>query len=159
MIRDQFSIATWLSFGAIIQATAYTLLPYRNLVTILPVVLFLAYKLTYTACILTGLLPNPRMSRVNPQRTTLVFPTAKGSQETPADAPICAIILGVVSNHPLGMLGPGFREVGDRFDKMCAEMSADATKHGFLGYSSWLNAADNATSSEFMSVLYFENEV
>ena len=158
MVRDQFSIATWLSIGAVIQAAAYALLPYRNIVTVLPVVLFLSYKLAYTTCVMTGLLSNPRMKDVIPYRTTLLFPDEKGVQDKAADTTVCAIILGVVSNHSLGMLGPGFKGVGDRFDNMVAQMSADASKYGYLGHSAWLNAADNMTSSEYMTILYFENE-
>src|SRR5690242_5887899 len=158
MIRDQFSITTWLSIGAIIQATAYALLPYRNIVTILPVLLLLGYKLASTACVLFGLVPNPRMKDVLLGHTTPVFPDEKGTQEKPADRTICAILLGVVSNHPLGMLGPAYKEIGDQFEAMWNQMSDDATKYGYLGHSSWLNASDNTTSSEFMSIVYFENE-
>ncbi|KAJ4309786.1 hypothetical protein N0V94_008764 [Neodidymelliopsis sp. IMI 364377] len=158
MVRDQFTIATWLSIGAVIQSTAYALLPYRNIVTILPVVLFLSYKLARTLAITAGLLPNPRMKDVIPNRTTLLFPDEKGVREQAANNTMCAIILAVTSNHPLGALGPGFKEVGDRFDNMCKELGETATQNGFLGYSSWLNAGDNMTSSEFMSILYFENE-
>ncbi|KAF1928982.1 uncharacterized protein M421DRAFT_100706 [Didymella exigua CBS 183.55] len=158
IIRDQFSIATWLSIGAVIQAAAYTLLPYRNIVTILPVVLFLAYKISYTACVATGLLANSRMKDVIRYRTGIIYPDEKGVQDKAANTEMCAIILGVVSNHPLGMLGPGFRGVGDRFDAMVKQMSNDATKYGYLGHSAWLNASDNTTSNEFMTILYFQNE-
>src|SRR5690349_3951986 len=145
MIRDQFNIATWLSIGAVTQASAYTLLPYRNIVTILPVVLFLAYKITFTACVAAGVIPNPRMATVNPYRTGPIYPDEKGVQERAGDNQMCAILLGVVSNHPLGMLGPGFKRVGKEFDDMVRQMSADATRYGYLGHSAWLNASDNAT--------------
>ncbi|KAH6637450.1 hypothetical protein C7974DRAFT_374141 [Boeremia exigua] len=158
MIRDQFSISTWLSIGAVIQAAAYALLPYRNIVTVLPVFLFLGYKLAYTACTLTGLVPNPRMKNVVAGHTTPVFPDEKGTQDKAADSTVCAIILGVISNHPLGMLGSGFKEVGDEFTAMVSQLSDDATTYGYLGSSNWLNAGDNSTSSEFMSILYFGNE-
>lgn len=158
MVRDQFSITTWLSIGAIIQATAYTLLPYRNIVTILPVILFLGYKVAFTASVLLGLVPNPRMKNVTIGTTTPIFPDEKGAQEKASDRTMCAIVLGVISNHPLGILGPGFKEIGDQFDAMCNQMSDDATNYGYLGHSSWLNASDNVTSSEFMSIVYFENE-
>ena len=157
-MRDQFSIVTWLSFGAVLQAAAYALLPYRNIVTILPVVLFLGYKAAYTACVATGLVPNPRMKTVIPGRVTPVYPDEKGVQSKAADTEMCAILLGVISNHPLGMLGPGFKEVGVKFDNMISQMADDATRYGYLGHSSWLNASDNATSSEFLTIVYFENE-
>lgn len=158
MIRDQFSISTWLSIGAVIQATAYTLLPYRNIVTILPVVLFLVYKIAYTICVASGFISNPRMQNVNPYRTGPIYPDEKGVQDKAADTEMCAILLGVVSNHPLGMLGPGFKRVGDEFNAMVRQMSNDATRYGYLGHSAWLNASDNTTSSEFMTILYFQNE-
>ena len=41
---------------------------------------------------------------------------------------------------------------------MLAEMSADASKHGFLGSSAWINATAGTTSNEYMNILYFENE-
>jgi hypothetical protein len=91
-------------------------------------------------------------------RTVPVYPNEKGTYEKAGDTTVCAILLGVVSNHPLGMLGPGFQEVGDRFEAMVKEMSADATQHGFLGSSAWLNASHRTSSNEFMSILYFVDE-
>lgn len=158
MVRDQFSIATWLSIGAVIQATAYAVLPYRNIVTILPVILFLSFKIIQTTCKVVGIVPNPRLKDVIPYRTALLFPDEKGVQEKAADSTVCAIVLGVVCNHPLGMLAPGYKRIGDDFAEMCEQMANDASKYGFLGYSSWLNATDNTTSSEYMSIVYFENE-
>ncbi|KAF3004963.1 hypothetical protein E8E13_007953 [Curvularia kusanoi] len=158
MLRDQFSIATWLSFGAVLQAGAYALLPYRNIVTVLPILLFLFYKAGYTACTTLGFLPNPRMANVVPGRVTPIYPDEKGEQSKASDTEMCAILLGVISNHPLGMVGPGFKEVGDAFDNMITQLADDATRYGYLGHSSWLNASDNTTSSEFLTIVYFENE-
>lgn len=118
----------------------------------------MSYKLVYTLAVLFKLIPNPRMANVTIGTTTPIFPNEKGSREKAADRTVCAIVLGVISNHPLGMLGPGFKEIGDQFDAMCQQMAADATKYGYLGHSSWLNSGDNVTSNEFMSLVYFENE-
>lgn len=99
------------------------------------------------------------MKGVIPYRTSVVLPNEKGIMpDNPSENPVCAIVLAVVSNHPLGMFAEGFKEIGDRFDGMVKEMSADATKHGFLGSSSWINAGDRTTSNEYMTILYFENE-
>ncbi|KAF2820609.1 hypothetical protein CC86DRAFT_374291 [Ophiobolus disseminans] len=158
LVRDQFTISTWLIFGALIQGIAHLLLPYRNIVVVLPVILILAYKLANTALVLSGVLPNPHMADVLQYRTALAYPNEKGTYEKSGDSSVCAILLGVISNHPLGMLGPGYKEVGDRFDEMVSEMSADASTHGFLGASNWVNASYRTTSNEFASILYFENE-
>jgi hypothetical protein len=56
------------------------------------------------------------------------------------------------------MFAPGFKEVGNRFDGMVREMIKDASRHGFLGASSWINAGDRTTSNEYTSILYFEND-
>jgi hypothetical protein len=158
IIRDQFPISTWLLLGGLIQGIASIVLPYHNIVLVLPVLLFLFYKASTTILVLTGIVPNSQMKDAILYRTVPVYPDEKGTYEKAGDATVCAILLGVVSNHPLGMLGPGFSEVGDRFEAMVKEMSADATQHGFLGSSAWLNASHRTTSNEFMSILYFVDE-
>ncbi|KAF1841937.1 uncharacterized protein K460DRAFT_319507 [Cucurbitaria berberidis CBS 394.84] len=158
LIRDQFSILTWLLLGASIQALASAFLPYRNIVLVLPILLILSYKFTTTLLTLSGILSNPRMESVIPKRTSIVLPDEKRIPNSIGGSTVCAIILGVVSNHPLGMFGPGFKGVGDRFDAMIEELSRDATKHGFLGTSAWLGASERTTSNEYMSIVYFENE-
>lgn len=158
VLRDQFAVSTWLLIGALIQGLAHLFLPYRNIVLVLPLILFFTYKIANTALILTGVLPNPLMSNVVPYRTTPIFPNANGVQEKTDSQTICAILLGVVSHHPLGMLGHGFNEVGDRFEAMVQELSADASTHGFLGASAWLNATERTTGNEYAGILYFENE-
>jgi len=107
---------------------------------------------------MTGILPNPYMQEAITYRTAIAYPNEKGVYDKPCDTSVCAILLSAVSNHPLGMLGPGFKEVGDRFDDMVAEMSRDASKHGFLGASHWINASHRTTSNETANILYFENE-
>jgi hypothetical protein len=92
------------------------------------------------------------------RRTAPVFPDSTGAQDKPSDRTICAILLGVVSHHPLGMFGPGFKNVTDRFEAMVLELSADATAHGFLGASDWISASGRTSGNEFASILYFEDD-
>jgi hypothetical protein len=158
LIRDQLPVSTWLVIGALIQGLAHLLLPYRNIVLILPVLLFLSYKLITTLLILMNILPNTYMRDVIPGRTTIVYPDSRGQQENSGTSPICAILLSVVSHHPLGMLAPGYSAVGERFQAMTRELSADASLHGFLGATNWLNASERATNNEFASIMYFEND-
>jgi hypothetical protein len=37
-------------------------------------------------------------------------------------------------------------------------MNEDASRHGFLGASSWINAGDRTTSNAYASILYFKND-
>jgi hypothetical protein len=144
--------------GAFLQGIAHLLLPYRNIVLILPVLLILLYKVINVLLVLTGVLPNAYMKDVLPYRTGIIFPDSQGVQEKPGDQPMCAIMLSTISNHPLGLLGPGFKEVGDRFDAMVAELGADATRYGFLGASNWVNASQRTSGNELANIMYFENE-
>jgi hypothetical protein len=107
--------------------------------------------------VLFNILPNDTMRDVIPGRTTIIYPDASGSQEVSGARPMCAILLSVVSHHPLGMLAPGYKEVGERFGAMTRELSADATKHGFLGASNWVNTS-RSRSNEFGTIMYFEND-
>lgn len=105
------------------------------------------------------MLPNPYFKDVTPYRTGIVYPDEKGDQQSKVgNQSVCAILLGVVSHSPLGMFAPGFKGVGDRFEAMTRDISLDASRHGFLGSSSWINAGERTTSNEAAIMLYFENE-
>lgn len=118
--------------------------------------MLLAYRAIRVLLMTVGLLHNPYMDGVLDGRTVPVYPDEKGSYEKPADAQVCAIMLAVRSNHPLGIFADGFKEVGDYFAKMSKQLDGDPTVHGYLGNSSWLSAADRGVSSEFMSMVYFD---
>jgi len=57
----------------------------------------------------------------------------------------------------LGLLGPGFKELSDFFDKMHKHCEKNAKKYGFLGSSSWTAAGERDTGNELMTVMYFKN--
>lgn len=135
MLRDNFTLQTWLLVGALLQGLL-CLLPYRNIALIAPVCVLLAFSIAKTFLMVAGILHNPYMDNVVTERTAILFPDSNGSYSTPGGRELCTIMLAVRSNHPLGILADGYKEVGDYFEKMCAELSRDATKHGFLGNSS-----------------------
>jgi len=157
IIKDNFSLHTWLLMGALIQGLI-CLLPYRNIALISPGLLLLAYKLASTLLMTFGLIKHPYMEGVIPGRTAVIYPTEKGSQGKPCDRPLCAIMLAVRSNHPLGMFAPGYKEVGDYFKNMITLLDKEPTKWGFLGSSAWLSCSDRGVASEYMSMVYFETE-
>lgn len=135
------------------------ILPYKNIMLVLPIFLILIAKLTTSLLQLFGITSNPVKADVIPTRTALAFPSQPKSL-TPTEAgssSVCAILLGLVSHSPLGMLAESFKETGDRFDAMCDELSADATKYGFLGGSAWVSS-ERTTSNEVAIIMYFENE-
>lgn len=142
--------------GALLQGLL-CLLPYRNIALVAPVILVLTFQTALAVLRAFGVLPNPYMDGVIDGRTVPVYPTEKGTYDKPADKQVCAIVLAVRSNSPLGMLAPGFKEVGDYFTDMCLELDKNPVAHGFLGNSAWLSAGDRGVSSEFMSIVYFDS--
>ena len=156
MIRDNFSISTWLIVGAFLQGIL-CLLPYHNIALVAPVIMLLVFRVLRTALQTVGLLRNPYMDGVIDGRTVPVYPDENGNREKPADTQVCAIMLAVRSNHPLGIFGDGYKEVGDYFEKMSTQLDKSPTIHGYLGNSSWISAADRGVASEFMSMAYFDS--
>ncbi|CAI6314097.1 unnamed protein product [Periconia digitata] len=157
IIRDQFPITTWIFLGALIQGLLHIILPYRNIVLVLPVILIIASQAINTLLQLAGITTVPALKTMIPHRTTVAFPSSETGQQTFGDRPICMILLSIVSHHPLGMLAPGYKETGDRMDEMLQDLNAKATKHGFLGASAWINT-ERTTSNQTAIMLYFENE-
>lgn len=43
------------------------------------------------------------MEGVIPYRAGIILPTEKGMPETVGESSVCAILLGAISHHPLGM--------------------------------------------------------
>lgn len=122
-----------------------------------PAFLLLLWRIVQPIAMSFGLIHNPYMDGVIKGRTVPVFADATGNQDRQADREICAIVLATRSNSPLGILAPGFKEIGDYFRDMSRQLDAEATRYGYLGQSCWVSAADRGVSSEFMSVVYFES--
>lgn len=160
LLRDNFSITTWLLFGTLLQGLACLLLPYPNIALIAPVTLFLLFKLIYITLIALALIPDPLAKNVIPGRSVPIFPNPKtGQQDTPSGQSVTAILLATRANSSLGIFSPGFKEVGDYFASFIREMNTDPTRYGYLGSNTLLSAnGDQATGAESMGLVYFENE-
>lgn len=142
--------------GALVQGLL-NFLPYRNLLLVAPVALLMLYKIATALLQTFGILHNPWMDGVIDHRTAIVYANEHGEHEKPGDSEVCTIMLAARSNHPLGMLGPGFKEVGDRFTLMTNELDKRPTDFGFLGSSTWINSSDRTTGNEVMVMMYFKS--
>jgi hypothetical protein len=56
----------------------------------------------------------------------------------------------------MGILAPGFKELGDYFTSMQADVEAKASNYGFLGGSDWIANGERSTGNELMAVMYFK---
>lgn len=153
-LRDQFTIPTFLLFGAILQTILFAALPTR--LALLPMILLGAYALITTAIDSAHSATSSYMSGVVPGRTSAQLPDpmtgAFGS--VPAARSVVVFHFGVRFNHPLGVLGPGGAEAGKHFQSCMKAVNRD--EYGILGSSFW-RAGDRATQNTMMVVFYFRD--
>ncbi len=83
------------------------------------------------ALITQGYIHNTYTDRAFPHKSTAPIPNDDGSiPDKAADKGVVVFILGVNTNHPMGIFAPGFRNVGDYFQNMWEEAEADREKWG-----------------------------
>ncbi|KAM0717477.1 hypothetical protein Q7P37_007329 [Cladosporium fusiforme] len=154
-IRDQFTVTTWLAIGAFVQSLAFLLV---GRVALIPSATYLILSLANTFATAAGWKPNSLMDGVIREKFSTAFPNADGTYgEKPADSEIVVFLIGFRNNHPLGLLGPGVKEVGDAFGQMVKDLEKHTEEFGFLGATSWLNAATRTTQNETLVVCYFQS--
>lgn len=91
-----------------------------------------------------------RVTAQLPSRTTGTF----GSR--PAAQPLVVFHLGVRFNHPLGLLSPGAKEIGDYFTAMIKALEDRRDEFGMLHISNW-RAAERQSNNSLMIVAYFRD--
>ncbi|UZJ53740.1 hypothetical protein CBS101457_003060 [Exobasidium rhododendri] len=157
MLRDNFSLTTWLLIGACLEGIALMLLPISQ--AILPPALLLAWRIVSVFLQMAGLRSNPHMKNVIMGKFSRHEPDEQGLlQGEPAQKPVVVLLLGARSNHPLGMFAPGYKELGDSLRTMVVELENNADKYGFRGSTPWIsNGGDRSTAQELMDVFYFDS--
>jgi hypothetical protein len=154
MIRDQFSITTWLSIGAILQGALFLV---GGRLAFLPALSLLVYRALESYAVVTGWKSNPWTAGTINQITSAQFPDELGHYgPEPANTDVVVLLIGSRSNSPLGLLAPGYKQMGEFFSNMVKDLEASPEEYGFLGMTSWLNASDRTTQSELMQVAYFK---
>lgn len=161
LIRDQFTIQTWLTFGAAIQGLLL-LLPIRPVYAIAPAFLLLLAKAIDTLMITFNLKPNSYIAKVLDTKFSALIPNSDGTfgkkegQES-ADK-VTILLLGFRINHPLGPLAPGARDIANYFQNMTKDLGEHRATNGYLGATTYLHASsDRATKSEIMTTFYFRS--
>ncbi|EGS22373.1 uncharacterized protein CTHT_0018990 [Thermochaetoides thermophila DSM 1495] len=153
ILRDNFPISTWLALGAITQSFLLFLFPAH--LALAPALTLLLFRATCAVLATVRLLPNHQMDGVVPGKWTAQLPNKEG--EVPgevAERGLVVISLGARSNHPFGILGPGFKEVGDLMDAMLKELHERAEEFKFLGHTSFVST-ERHTTNQVMSLCYF----
>ncbi|KAK9452458.1 hypothetical protein V1511DRAFT_200246 [Dipodascopsis uninucleata] len=162
LIRDQFSITTWLLFGAAIQSTCF-MLPIPRAYVIAPSIFYLSLKALSTLLITLNITTNTFLDGTLATKFTALIPNSDGtfaSHSTPKedDTRIAVLLLGFRVNHPLGILAPGAKETSDHFATMIESLESNSQTNGYLGSTSYLNASGSRpTKSELMITFYFRS--
>ncbi|KAK5117993.1 hypothetical protein LTR62_004037 [Meristemomyces frigidus] len=154
LIRDCFSLTTWLALGAVVQAVLSLTLSPR--LAFLPAFLLLSYRALTAYATSIGWLHNPLMDGVIRKKFSAQIPDEVGDFGTkPSNQDIVVLLIGTRCNHPLGALSEGARGMLPYFPRMAKDLDTHAEEFGFLGMTSWLNSSAREAQNEIMDVAYF----
>lgn len=155
LIRDQFTLSTWLAIGACIEGLVFFAI--GKLALTLPIAVVI-YRVLDAFLQATGNKKNEYMNEVVLNKFSGQIPNEIGEfGDKPANGSVAVFMLGFRCNHPLGLLAPGFKEVGDGFNQMMKDLHANAEEYGLLGASDWLSMGERSTSNEVLTLMYFRS--
>ncbi|KAK3648760.1 hypothetical protein LTR56_001033 [Elasticomyces elasticus] len=153
ILRDNFTLTTLLCFGAIIQSLLFFTI---GRLAVLPAVVYLLWRTLRAYAMTVGWLHNSYMDNVKLGKASAQFPDAEGNfSSKPADDDIVVFLIGTRVNHPMGLLAPGFKDLGDMFTQMAKDCDDHAEEFGFLGMTSWISNGLRDTNNELLIVGYF----
>ncbi|KAL7796082.1 hypothetical protein V8C37DRAFT_373076 [Trichoderma ceciliae] len=155
-VRDNFTISTWLAIGAVLQGLLVFFV--RPTFAVAPAAIVLFYRISHTMLVHFGILRNPQMDDVLMGKYTVQMPDKDGNPPSEsAEHGMAVIMLGMRTNHALGLFGPGARELGDSITEMLASLSKDKKNNGFLGASYYQSTNERLTTNGFMTCCYFRS--
>ncbi|KAL2217069.1 hypothetical protein M432DRAFT_470453 [Thermoascus aurantiacus ATCC 26904] len=164
VLFNNFHTSTFLLLGAALQGlltlslTFYLHSPGISILTLAPALLILAYRTLDVLLIAYGLRPNRYMADIVPGRLSAQAPDERGEFGTrPARETVVLLLLGMRTNHPLGVLSPGFQKMKDLFVDMTRDMEERREEFKFLGTTSWLSTSDRPVASELLNIYYFRD--
>ncbi|KAK3706950.1 hypothetical protein LTR37_012449 [Vermiconidia calcicola] len=152
LLKDNFLLSTWLCFGAVGQGILFLVVGRLALV---PAVALLLYRSLDAYAQAIGWKHNPYMDGILMKKHSVVFPDEVGKFGSKAsNKDVVVLLIGARCNHPLGIFGPNFKELGDYFDGMIKDLETHE-EFDFLGSTAWVNHSDRATNNELLTVCYF----
>lgn len=154
--KDSFKLSTILGLGALLQTIVISVLPARY--ALIPLAFLLGISIINTVIQVRSPKDNAFTLDVVPGRVTAQLPSrttgAFGSR--PAAQPLVVFHLGVRFNHPLGLLSPGAKEIGDSFTAMIKALNDRREEFGMLHITTW-RAAERQSNNTLMTIAYFRD--
>ncbi|KAK7964108.1 hypothetical protein PG996_008200 [Apiospora saccharicola] len=159
LIRDSFTISTWLAMGAAAQCLLAACLPLQY--ALLPAPALLLCRLVKTVLMTAGLVKHDFDEGVIRGKYTAQVPGPNGTLPTsPSENGVCLLMLAARTNHPMGAFSPGFKKLGTQLEKMRAALEDDKAygdRYGFLCQTTFLVANERRTGSQLMMMCYFRS--
>ncbi|KAH7165977.1 hypothetical protein EDB81DRAFT_269004 [Dactylonectria macrodidyma] len=159
IFKNTFRFPTIILIGALIQIPFSATLPTRY--AVLPALGLLLSSVITTITQVRNPLVSEYMRYVVPGRVTAQVPSASTASlgkfsSQPAEAPIVVFNIGSQFNHPLGLLAPGIKELGERFKALERDLIRRREELGMLGVSSW-TGDERASNNTIMITCYFRD--
>ena len=109
LLRDNFSISTWIVIGCLLQCLLGLVLP--RILAYVPALLYVTWGFLDTTLVTAGLKKNIWRDAVVDGKFSVAYPSRGESTlvtDDPAEnGPGAVMILGTTCNSPLGMFAPG----------------------------------------------------
>ncbi|WYZ33846.1 hypothetical protein EsH8_I_000122 [Colletotrichum jinshuiense] len=156
LVKDSFTLTTLFSLGALMQCVLFLTLPSKY--AILPASVLALKAMASTITKSRSDKSNTYLGGIVPGRTTAQFPDpATGIiPAVAASKPLVVFHLGVRFNHPLGLLSPGGREMGQFFKDMNNDLHQRASEYGVYHMSHWTGTSDPRNNT-LLTVYYFRD--
>lgn len=157
MLKEQFKFTSILAIGASLLSLLYVAIGAKAFF-LAPLLLFIRFV---DALLQTyGIRRNPYMDQVfvGPKNSAQFVDSSTGLfSNKAANGQVVCFMIGTRNNHPMGIVAPGWKELGDSFGEMISEVERNAEEYGFLGAQGWVGDGTRATSNEIMFVMFFKS--
>jgi heme-degrading monooxygenase HmoA len=150
LIRDQLSFQSWLVIGALAQSALVHFV--RPPYAFLPALLSIAYiSIRYTLESL-GV-----TARVSSPPVNIGRYTAEPPANVPGGAGVTVFLLGFQSAHPLRLMAPGTKEIGEHFARIFETAEKDPAS-GLLGRCGPLLDAGGEGGNAMFTISYWKTQ-
>jgi heme-degrading monooxygenase HmoA len=154
-LRENFSVSTWMLFGAFLQSLVVLIIP--RFYAMLPSLIILAARLADTLAITYGWKKNHYLDEAAMYRVSPQIPDENGNfHQDAAQEKVVVFLLGAKVNHPMGLLAPNVKVIGDYLTRMIQDIEKDNPGTGFYGGSSW-SSQDKNGATELLFLSYWRS--
>jgi fumagillin biosynthesis monooxygenase len=156
LTKNSFSFSAIVAIGAVVQSVLFAVLPQRyafvpiGIIVLNAVVTTIIQVSTPNSNFFISDVVRSKVSAQLPDRET----GSHGSE--PARKSLVVLHLGARINHPLGVLAPGGRQLGDYFAGLNKELDRRADEFGLLHISLW-QGTERHSNNTLMGIYYFHD--